>query len=36
MSNCKGCGKECNPSEDGYCESCQYQHEANMDAVTDE
>ena len=34
--NCKGCNGEFDElSDDGYCESCQYQCEANLDALTD-
>lgn len=38
LNDCKGCGSACDLldlSGDGYCESCQYQHEANLDVLTD-
>jgi len=38
VSKCKGCEGDHKPkdiTEDGFCESCQYQHEANKDNLTD-
>ena len=37
VENCKGCGGLFLPweiSEDGYCEGCQYQADANADHIT--
>ncbi|MFK5949960.1 MAG: hypothetical protein QM500_14450 [Methylococcales bacterium] len=39
LFECKGCFGdflEWDLSKDGYCESCQYQHEANQDNLTDQ
>ena len=39
LRECKGCGEykwEWDLSSEGYCKSCQYQHEQNLDNKTGE